>query len=239
MKTCWMLLVGLLLISSCAINHLNEEKTVIVLDKGNSETHLIVSVNKGPEWSHEFKPGPFVIHVYPQMVFWVENQNGELVETLYVSGADGKGFRNATKKQLGEEFYRLCFPIWSKKMNLVAHQLPTKEIPYSDAVTSATPQSSFDLDIHMGAFSTPFVLYAEINKSMDYNQIYTKENTDWIGQPSVVYAAQIDSLYNNQTTSLKPIGFSDDSKKPPELIRSFEGIDTALSMVDEIQFLFK
>ena len=239
MKICWMLLGCVLFLSSCAINRLNEEKTVVVLDKGSTENHFIVSVSKGPEWSHEFKPGPFIIHVYPQMVFWIENQTGELVETLYVSGADGKGIRNATKKQLGEEFYRICFPIWAKKVNLAGLQLPSNEVPYSDAVTSATPQSSFDLDIHMGALPDSFILYAEINKSMDWNENYTEEKMGWVGQPSIIYAAQIDSLIPNQLVSLKAIGYSNDTSPIPELVTDFKGIDTALELLDGIQVQFE
>lgn len=227
------------LIVSCAINHLNEKKTTITLDKGDRTNQLLISVVKGPQWSHEFRPGPFVIHVYPQMAFWIENEAGELIETLYLTGADGKGFKHATRKQLSDKFYPLCFPTWASKMKQAGKRLPSNEAPYSDAVTSATPQSSYDLNIHMGALPESFTVFAEINKSMDWNATFTKEDTDWIGQPAVIYAAKIDSVNSDEAIHFEAIGFSNTTSGVSEVTHDFTGIDTALELVNGIQVEFK
>lgn len=224
---------------SCTINRMHDEKTVVVLNKNGTETNMLISLTKGSEWAHQFKPGPFIINVYPQIVFWMESPEGDYFETLYVTGADGKGFRNATKKQLGEGFYKMCFPVWADRMKKAGQNLPSKETPYTDALTSATPQSSFDLDIHTGPLSTPLVFYAEINKSMDYNQTYTKENSDWMGQPSVLYSVRVDSVVHGSVYPMKLAGYCKGSVGNPEISTDFKPLDTALTLVQDIQVSFQ
>ena len=233
------LLAGLMTVCACAINHLNDEKTVITLQTGTDGNPMVISLEKGPQWSHTIRPGPFVIHIYPQLVFWVEDDAGNLIKTLYISGADGKFSKHASKKKMGSEFFRECFPVWSDKV-LSSHQkLPSSTTPYLDAVTSATPQSSFDVVTHLGHIKSAITLYAEINKSGDYNASYTKENSDWNGQPSVLYSVAIADIRNGQSYALKPVGHSDVSQNTPVFRAGFENLDTALEMVSEIRVTFR
>ena len=233
-----LLMVGLFL-AACTINRLDEGKSVITLKENAAGNPVTISLTKGARWSHKFTPGPFVIYVYPQVVFWIENGNGELLETIYITGTNGKYSKNATKKKLDDEFFRQCFPVWADRLIQAHKKLPTAEDPYPDTITSATPQSSFDLNTKIGEVPLSFTIYAEINKSMDYNKFYTKEATDWVGQPSVVYAAEIGEIVKGQAYSLKPVGHSAIVSDDGSLHRDFDGIDTALELVSEIHVVFQ
>ena len=60
-----------------------------------------------------------------------------------------------------------------------------------DAVTSATPKKSIlaEQNNKKKKGKTYFVM-SEVNQSFDYNEYWTKENSDVNGQPSVIYAGQ-------------------------------------------------
>lgn len=222
------------MLSSCAINSLNDEKTVITLGEESGDQTILISLTRGPEWASKMTPGPFIIHVYPQVVFWTETLNGEFMETLYITGADGDYPNHATKKRLDDEFFRQCLPVWTGRLIRAGGTLPSTEEPYPDAITSATPQSSFDLNIPMKKRPESFRLFAEINKSGDYNEQFTEDSSDWIGQPSLVYAAEITTAEPGVIYRLKPIGHGNIGPEISTLHHGFNGIDTALDLVGEI-----
>lgn len=232
------LLVCLVFLFSCAINQINEEKTVVTLNTGTEVNPIVISLMKGPQWAHKITPGPFIIHIYPQVVFWMEDDAGNLLKTLYITGADGKFTKHATKKKMDSEFFRKCFPIWSDKIIQANQKLPGSSNPYPDAVTSATPQSSFDVATQIGNIKVPFSIYAEINKTGDYNDYYTEDLTDWVGQPSILYSVSVNQINKNQSYELTPVGHSNIQQGEPVLMNDFENIDSALQMVDKIRVKF-
>lgn len=234
-----LLLIAFLFLTSCAINRLSDEKTVILLEKVENGHSMMISVLKGSHWSHKITPGPFVIHIYPQIVFWIEDGEGKFIETLFITGANGKYSKHSTKRKMDDEFFKHCFPIWSGRVIKANKKLPTTKNPYPDAITRATPQSSFDLDIKMAELPDGFTVNAEINKSMDYNEFYTKEKSDWIGQPSLVYGVEIDKGVKGKEYLLKPIGHSDIGSLDDKLHEDFEGVDTALELVHSIRVAFQ
>lgn len=237
-KTIGLLFIFLTLITSCAINRIRDKKTVITLDKGRTGNPVTISLERGPDWSHQFRPGPFVIHIYPQMVFWLENESGEFLETLYVSGANGDYKNNSTKRRLDSEFFRLSFPVWAASLKQAGKELPSYKKPYTDSVTSATPQSSFDLKMNLGELPDSFKILFEINKSNDFNAVYTQDNSSWVGQPSVVYAVEIDKIKPDSTYYFEPAGHGSKLSETPEFVAGFEGIDTALELVEKIRVVF-
>jgi hypothetical protein len=222
---------------SCAINRLNDEKTVITLESPQTENPVQISLTKGPQWSHKITPGPFIIHIYPQIVFWLEVNEGAVFKTLYITGANGDFSRHSTKRKLDAQFFKQCFPVWADKVIKAGERLPSAQYPYPDAVTSATPQSSFDLQLNIGNISEIFTIYAEINKTGDYNAVYTKENSDWVGQPSVIYAVKIHRPVTGEKIVFKPVGHSQ-AGSTPVLCPGFEGLDTALEMVNDLHIKF-
>jgi len=237
-KAIGFLLILLTILSSCAINRISDKKTVITLDKGTTENPVTISLTHGPHWSHKLKPGPFVIHIYPQVVFWLENDAGDFIETLYISGANGHYGNNSTKRKLDDKFFSMCFPVWAGKLKQVNQPLPTSSNPYTDAVTTATPQGDFDLKLNLGEIPDSFKILFEINKSSDYNAVYTKDNSDWVGQPSVVYAVEICDIKSDSTYYFEPVGHGSRISDKPEFVEGFEGVDSALELVEEIRVVF-
>lgn len=234
----WLFLC-LILITSCAINRIRDEKTVIMLDKGRTGNPVTLTLERGPNWTHEYRPGPFVIHIYPQGVFWLESGTGEFMETLYISGADGDYGNNSTKRKLDSEFFRRCFPVWAGRMAEVNQPLPTKERPYTDAVTTATPQSGFDLKMNLGEIPDKVKILFEINKSNDFNIVYTKDNSGWVGQPSVVYAVEIDEIKPDSIYYFEAVGHGSRLSEKHEFVEGFEGMDSALELVEGITVKFE
>jgi hypothetical protein len=236
-KRIMMAFLFVLIFISCAINRLDEEKTVITLESPQTENPVQISLIKGPQWSHKITPGPFIIHIYPQVVFWLETNEGRIFKTLYITGANGNFSRHSTKRRLDARFFEACFPVWADKVLKAGGRLPSAQYPYPDAVTSATPQSSFDLNLRIGRLPESISLYAEINKTGDYNAVYTKENSGWAGQPSVIYAAKIHAPAAGEKVALEPEGYGQ-AGSAPVLHAGLEGLDTALELVEEISILF-
>ena len=99
-------IISAVLLSGCVMNKLNTEpQTVVLKDAGNGK-NLIIEVSTDGQWSSRMKAGPLIFNILPQAVFWIEDQNGRLIETLYVTGADFKKMRHAAKNADGELFLR-------------------------------------------------------------------------------------------------------------------------------------
>jgi hypothetical protein len=198
---------------------------------------VTISIERGPHWTHVAPAGPVRFNVLPQIVLWVEGSDGTLVDTLYVTGALGGRMTHAGKKRKGTLFWQECCPAWSKRVLDAGRPLPSYEAPYPDSVTSATPHSSFVVRTKLPAGCESFTVYAEVNKSGDYNDVFTKERTDWIGQPSIVYSAAVASAKPGTACLLKPVGFGDASAVQ-QINSDLAGIDTALDIVREIKIEF-
>ena len=195
-------IISAVLLSGCVMNKLNTEpQTVVLKDAGNGK-NLIIEVSTDGQWSSRMKAGPLIFNILPQAVFWIEDQNGRLIETLYVTGADFKKMRHAAKNADGELFYAECLPYWASRVKAAGGKLPSKENPYPDTVTSATPMADFTLKTGISV-DPSFVIMAEFNKSGDYNSVYTEDNSGWTGQPSLIYKADAGNKDAGKYISLK------------------------------------
>lgn len=224
------LILLLVTVSGCVMNRLNPEEEVIYLKGGDPE--LTIRVIKGETWTEPMKAGPLVFNVLAQAVFWVEDDQGRFVETLYVSGADYGKMRHAGKSEMGEDFYRESFPLWSARAEGAGVALPSKDNPYPDTMTSATPSNSFTLVTSPGSQKS-LVLYGEINRSQDYNARYTKDNSGWTGQPALVYRCPLDSI--DREIPMDLVGHSGLPGDLPRIYEDETGLDTALDMVASIR----
>ena len=230
--------VLLCILAGCLINDLDDSETVIRLKEEFAGTEIGITVEKGKEWAHTHGLGPFRVWVYPQMVFWAEDGDGNFLETLYISDADGKYNRHAAKEEMGPEFFRQCFPVWAAAFTGSGGTLPSNQSPFPDSLTSATPQSSFRLYTKLGASHGPIRLYGEINKSGDYNEIYHKDNSDWVGQPSIIYTVEIPAVPEPGVFSMQPVGHGGLIADAPRIYGDLSGIDSALEIVAGIEVSF-
>jgi len=220
------------------MNKLDQSHQTLVLDPSFSGIPVTIEILEGSRWTQPMQAGPFVFNILPQIVIWAEDVQGNLIETLYVTGADGKGFRHAGKKEKGSLFYRESFPLWAKRMEKEERQLPSNENPYPDSVTSATPESGFSIETLIPDPGEVIILRLEINQSDDRNSFYTKDNNSWVGQPALIYESVIDFSEIQGSYSMELIGHSGLISDNAAVYRELSQFDTALEQLTGISVSF-
>ncbi|TVR62772.1 MAG: hypothetical protein EA426_01490 [Spirochaetaceae bacterium] len=216
-------------LSGCVMNRVNPEPQTIVL-RDNADSTLRVEIKPGAHWSSRMQAGPFIFNVLPQFAIWTEDDAGTLVETLYVSGADFGGMRHAARNEKQAEFFAQSLPVWSARIEATGALLPSKANPYPDTVTSATPTGPTTLVTALTGSAGATTIYLEINKPGNENSTFTKEENEWVGQPSLVYAGGLVS----GSSRLELIGHGGLLRDEPGIYSDLTGFDTALEQVVSI-----
>jgi hypothetical protein len=184
----------------------------------------------------------------PQAVFWLEDMEGNYLDTLYVTKKiTHAGFR-LSDDIFSKEIIRRpeALPYWAHKRgrNYGNGQLmPGSDNTDLDGVTAATPQGHYDIESVAAVDQSQFRVLMEINRSYDFNDFYHKERfpndpvysgSGSSGQPSVIYQVEIDSLDGRQVYIMKAIGHGHHSGANGTLYRDMSGIDSALQLVDRV-----
>jgi len=170
-------------------------------------TALDITVMKG----HAFQ--------YPLFAVWLEHDGH--AETLYVS-------QSVPAKRFGDRDIERpeALPVWSHRREI-------------DAVTGATPVENWHLSTH--AQFTRATLYLEVNQSFDWNDYYSKtrfpddpiySGDGQVGQPSVVYAAEIDP--SRSYFALNPIGHGHHAGRDGAIDPDLSKLTTALEILDGV-----
>jgi hypothetical protein len=229
-----LIILGLAL-SGCVMNKVSSEKEDIVLRQDGGGRMIRLDLETGDAWSRKMQAGPLVFNVLSQIVIWTEDEDGRLLETVYVSGADYSKMRHAGKNDKGEQFYRESFPLWARKMDEAGRKLPSPESPYVDSVTSATPSNDFSLETKMEKTNPPFSLFAEVNSAGDENEVFTKDRNDWVGQPALVYSARVTGQDAGYILELE--GHSGLLDQEAALYTDLSAFDSALRQVKQIKLV--
>ena len=107
----------------------------------------------------------------PQMAVWLEGIDGAYLETLYVTK---KASNSSYKESLfGKGTIRRSEALahWShSKKDGLAEKSAVNSV--TDAITGATPLSSFELRSQTTASAKKVVIKLEVNRLYDYNEIY-------------------------------------------------------------------
>lgn len=131
----------------------------------------------------------------PQLAIWLEDENQNYIETLFVTkGASKKAWKFSPKEGRPDSL-----PVWykSSKVN------PAKQSDeVFDAVTSATPKNGIVVNSNLELQNKKtYTIKVEVNQSFDYNEKYTKKNSGVDGQPSVIYKGSFE--YNNSKNEME------------------------------------
>ncbi len=227
-------LLGLLLLSTSC-----KDEEPLTFAQGD----VRIQVETGENWTHEF---PMFLGIKkdnpPQFAIWLEDIDGKYLSTIYVTE------KIATQGWVSSDGNRRkeALPHWCYQRGVVYDDglyLPTKKQPFTDAQTSATPKSNKQLKILLSDFTTPVVIKAEFNHSIDFNTYFPKtakigdDNYSGgemgSGQPAVIYA---DTIYPFQTSSeLNLIGRSSSDGTNGRIYSDLEKITTAKTIVKSVK----
>ncbi len=194
-----------------------------------------------------FKKGS--AHNHPLMALWLEDLEGNYVQTLYIAESIGKGvFKHgdpSTGRWMPGPVRRpAALPYWGHQRGAQADDgyfLPTQDDPMPDGITGPTPKASFIVHAQ-----TPeddlrqFRVLFEINQSWDWNEYWTNDKFPGdeqymsSSQPALVYDAVVDLDSGILEFELLPIGHSHWSGQNGELYQDLSTITTALDITKSI-----
>jgi hypothetical protein len=189
----------------------------------------------------EFVKG--VSHNHPLMAFWIEDTEGNYLETLYVAssigtGVFGHGKINKGAWEPGPVSRPAALPYWWHKYGFLP--TPGKEVP--DAITGPTPQGNFILKTSLVSTQTGKInVLMEINQSWDWNENWTNDkypgNTAYMSssQPALVYKASVDLSSPDSVYLMEAIGHSHYAGEDGSLNKDISTLTTALKIAGVIK----
>jgi hypothetical protein len=202
---------------------------------------------EGPRLEVHFARGKSFNH--PLMAIWVEDMEGNYLQTLYVAQSIAKGVflhgDASTGRWMPGEIRRpAALPYWGHQRGIQAEDglyLPSAKSPLPDAVTGATPKGDFVLRTRLNMdIPRSFRLLFEINQTWDWNEYWTNlkfpDDPEYktSSQPALVYAVAIDRDEGINQWTLQPIGHSHYSGKDGSLTSDLSTLTTALQIAREI-----
>ena len=204
----------------------------------------------------EFKLTTGKYHNHPTFAVWIEDKDGNYIETLYVTRYFAKGVfghgeveQGKWKNEPGEVRRPAALPYWSHKRNIKAPDglyAPSPETAVPDAFTGATPKGNFILNTGTKiTHDKTFKVLFEVNQAWDSNDFWTNTkypddvNYKTSLQPALVYEATISPEQAKTEYVLSLIGHSDPSGKSGELFTDVSTITTARDIFNKIVVILK
>ncbi len=204
---------------------------------------ITVTVKRVKDFTHKQKIGILSLTIPPQIAIWLEDKQGNYIDTLFVTKSFGKQKWHFVKYDPDKPLRTSCLPYWMNKRLKAGLAIPTKNNPLTDAITSATPMGSFVLNSRIKKDLTDAVILAEFNKSFDPNEAFHISDTNMTlgkvnGQPSLVYSAQINLTDSGKPVQLTLIGHGGETGDDGTLYTNLAGLTTVLDIVDSITVQF-
>lgn len=203
---------------------------------------------------YESEPQPLFLGLSyrstPQMVFWLEDSEGQYIETLYVTAkVASSNFRSTDLQDSTLRRRPESLPYWSHKRGITDSDgllVPMENTADLDGLSGATPTGHFDINSRGSAPLRKFRILMEINRSYDFNAFYSKDRfpddpiysgSGSSGQPSVIYAVNVDldsSNIDKHHALMSPIGHGHHSGQDGRLYPDLAKLDTALELVERV-----
>ncbi len=191
-----------------------------------------------------FEPGRN--HNHPLMAFWLADEQGNYIQTLYVAESIGKGYfrradRSTGRWMAGEIQRPAALPYWAHQRgikNEFGTYNPTPKYPVADAYTGATPPGAFVFHLVTDKpLQGKYKVFMEINQSWDWNNFWHNnkfpDDAEYktSSQPAVVYEATINTGEPGVAITLNPVGRSHHSGQDGNLYTDLNTLTTALNIV--------
>ena len=227
-------------LKSTAIVVESKYQTLLIHSEADDSHSFTIEVRAGEHYRgrHQAFHWGKTISSPPQMVFWLEDMQGKHLKTLYVTAKTGYPFIFPNDKVRTDLIARQeSFPYWLHKWK------SGSAVSQLDALTGATPNGHFSISSKSPEESQQFQVLAEVNRSFDFNDYYTKDKfpDDPVysgsgnpGQPSIIYSATINLNADDNVFVMKPIGHGHPSGANGDLYTEMEGIDSALSIIQRM-----
>ena len=233
MKTKILIIISLVLFLSCKDQRISELAIEsFQTNKGENGLSLDIKFLKGK------------YHNHPTFSFWIEDIEGNYIETLYVTkylgtGIYGHGSLSKGKwdSKPGPAQRPATLPYWLNKRRVEGKgnsYLPSPSSPVPDAITGATPKGDFILNATVkNRLPKQFRLLMEINQTWDWNEYWNNskfpDDYDYASscQPAIVYAVTIDQSIPDAEFFLNPIGHSHYSGATGDLFTDLTTLTTA------------
>jgi hypothetical protein len=230
-------------IFACMFFFLSCEKEDLSFVNGDIE----IKIETGDHWLHNFplflgltKKNP------PQFAIWVEDTSGNYLSTVFVTYKIATEGWQANKGNRRKE----SLPHWCHQRGIVYEDgllLPTKEHPLTDGITGATPKEDKTIKITPINLEKPFVIKAEFNHSVDFNDNYPKNaqegdgnysgGGEGSGQPGVIYATTV--YPDTKNAILELIGHSSPDGSTGDIYPDMQKLTSAKSIVKSIILTIK
>ena len=222
-----------------------------------------LKVNMNPEGlgdtlQIDLRKGPYF--QWPTFAFWLEDTSGRYIQTLYVTGKLAKNnFYVKVTSENGKDVFveepetahlrerPEALPVWAHQYGARSHKgnsVPVGEQVVPDGYTGATLTDNFLLRTRADRkLPEKFVVKLEINHSFDWNEYYTQDRfpddpvysgNGKVGQPSLVYAAQVDRSIGQKYFAMEIIGRGHHSGKDGLIYTDLSEITTARELVDRV-----
>ncbi len=188
-------------------------------------------------------------HNHPLMAIWIEDLDGNYVQTVFVAESIGKGvFRHGEPSEgrwmPGPVRRPAALPYWGHQRGVKADDgfyIPTQDTPMPDGVTGPTPKADFVVSAQVPERQIrQFRVLFEINQSWDWNEYWTNDRFSGdmhymsSSQPALVYEAIIDLDSDQNEYELHAIGHSHWSGQNGELYENLGTITTALDITESV-----
>lgn len=206
----------------------NQPDTISVAFKSN-EIQFIIDFQQGKSHNH------------PTFAFWLEDLEGNYLQTLFVTQSIAKGIYayadagdGTWKNKEGKAYRPAALPIWqNKKAELKADV---------DAVSGATPKGNFVLKSWMANSPKKKInLLMEINQPWDWNKYWTNnkypdnQNYKTSCQPSLLYQVSIDLSNKGTEYYLNPVGHGHYAGDNGNLYTDLTTFTTALNITKSVK----
>jgi hypothetical protein len=245
MKLSLLIIVPFVFLLSCASQKTMESEPVVIrTTPQNADRKLEIEFQKGKAFNH------------PSFAVWIEDLEGNYIETFYVTGYVAKGrygFGEVEpgkwKNEPGDVRRPATLPYWAHKRNIKAPDglfIPSPETAVPDALTSATPRNNFKLETATSTSGTKkFRVLFEINQAWDANEFWTnnkfEDDLNYFGslQPALVYAVTVDPQSSETAFYLNPVGHSHPTGANGVLFTDISTLTTAKEIVKKIIVRYK
>jgi hypothetical protein len=243
MKKYLMMTLILVAVSSCSAGLKKKQPVVIepqqqvVTNANGSGPGILVELFKGESF------------YYPLMAIWLEDADGNYIQTLYVAKSVATGifkFGRQEKNKWVSAPRRApqTLPYWAHKRNEKAADglyVPDSQTSVPDAYSGPTPTTGFILTTKADKpLPDKFMVLLEINQNWDFNDYWTNDKYPddpfykMSCQPALVYGVLIDKNTLQESYRMKPLGHSHYSGLTGGLFPDLSTLTTALHITDSV-----